>query len=496
MCWEHRLREGITLSQVYFTPKNGTRRMVLNHAALAQIHVPYDDNGTRYHDISDFGIGGSNLLDMNFSECPSGTMYRITYTKDEETFKKNAFCKQVLENDLGFKSGQNTAKKHYLNLFSVSPVGAYYYIPTWRFMDDGSIEPWIGATGALQRFGDIEKVEDHGWKMSDGSIGISHLHNFYWKLDFDLNKTHLDDVVEEVNFTLSNGKRIRQTTVFNTEAARKVNPSTMRHWRISDKNTFNENNRNISYDILLNESGHQDIGPALEPFTYNDFFVTKQNDQEKFASHNTSGGNNLAEFVNGESIVNNDTVIWAGVTFYHVPRSEDAPHMDVHWSHFKVVPRDLSASNSLSGYTQINSSPNITVIANQASRAGASKRILVQASDADNDRLSYSATGLPTGITINPVSGIISGTPSRAGSYKVYVTAEDAQASSTASFTWSVSEASNSGSSNGNIGSSNGNGSSSNSGGGGSLDLYQLLIFFIFLLFIVLKGRYGAGRNA
>jgi len=383
MCWEHRLREGITLSQVYFTPKYGTRRMVLNHAALAQIHVPYDDNGTRYHDISDFGIGGSNLLDMNFSECPSGTMYRITYTKDEETFKKNAFCKQVLENDLGFKSGQNTAKKHYLNLFSVSPVGAYYYIPTWRFMDDGSIEPWIGATGALQRFGDIEKVEDHGWKMSDGSIGISHLHNFYWKLDFDLNKTHLDDVVEEVNFTLSNGKRIRQTTVFNTEAARKVNPSTMRHWRISDKNTFNENNRNISYDILLNETGHQDIGPALEPFTYN---------------------------------------------------------------HFKVVPRDLSASNSLSGYTQINSSPNITVIANQASRAGASKRILVQASDADNDRLSYSATGLPTGITINP--------------------------------------------------SSNGNGSSSNSGGGGSLDLYQLLIFFIFLLFIMLKGRYGAGRNA
>ncbi len=179
-----------------------------------------------------------------------------------------------------------TAQEYYLSLFSVSPVGAYYYIPTWRFMDDGAIEPWMGATGALQRFG---TDESRGWKMGDDRIGIAHLHNFYWKLDFDLNQTHLDDVVEEVNFSLINGKRVRQSTVFNSEAARQVNPSTMRHWRVSDKNTSNTNSHNISYDILLNETGHQDIGPASEPFTVNDFYVTKQNNQEKFASHNTSG---------------------------------------------------------------------------------------------------------------------------------------------------------------------------------------------------------------
>jgi len=314
--------------------------------------LSYDDNGARYHDVSDLGIGGEYLLGLDASDCPSGTIYPISYVFENQTVTKNGLCKQIKKVNLGFKSQSYSEKKHYLSLFNVSPVGAYYYIPTWRFMDDGSIEPSIGATGALQRFGGLES---QGWKLGDDRIGLAHIHNYYWKLDFDLNKTHLDDVVEEVNFVLNNGKRTRQTTVFNTEASRSVNPDTMRHWRIRDKNTNNSNGHNISYDILLNETGHKDIGPASEPFTLNDFFVTKQRDQEKFASHNTIGGKNLYEFVNGESIVNDDIVIWAGITFYHMPRAEDAPHMDVHWSHLKIVPRDLSSKNSLSGALQNNS---------------------------------------------------------------------------------------------------------------------------------------------
>ena len=45
--------------------------MVLNHAAIAQIHVPYDDNGARYHDISDYGIGGNNMVTLSDNQRPS-----------------------------------------------------------------------------------------------------------------------------------------------------------------------------------------------------------------------------------------------------------------------------------------------------------------------------------------------------------------------------------------------------------------------------------------
>jgi hypothetical protein len=459
MCWESRNREGITFSAVYFTPKNGVRRMVLNHAAVAQIHVPYDDNGTRFHDVSDLGIGGLNMLDLDPDECPGGTMLLLT---DAQFTNKKVMCKQIEKRNVGFKSGNNTEAAYSFSLFSVSPVGAYYYIPTWRFMDDGSIEPWMGATGALQRFG---TDQSQGWLLGDDRVGVSHLHNFFWKLDFDINNSHLDDVVEEVNFPLVNGKRQRSITAFNSEAARKVNPDTMRHWRIRDKTAKNSNNHSISYDIVLNETGHQDIGPASEPFTHNDFYVTRQNNNEKFASHNTSGGANLAEFVNGESLQNNDLVVWAGVTFYHMPRSEDAPHMDAHWSHMQIIARDLSASNSLGNQTS-NSAPTIVTPSKQNSGRNTSPRLTIQANDSDGDYLLYSATGLPNGLNIDTSTGQISGTVTNIGDYQVVVSVSDGEDSSTTSFSWKVTESTDTGS----------------SGGGGSFPIEWLVLLSLFTI--------------
>ena len=65
MCWEKRAREGIVIHDVTYTPIGGQPVEVLSEAALAQIHVPYDDNGARFHDLSDFGLGGN----MDALEC-------------------------------------------------------------------------------------------------------------------------------------------------------------------------------------------------------------------------------------------------------------------------------------------------------------------------------------------------------------------------------------------------------------------------------------------
>ena len=66
-------------------------------------------------------------------------------------------------------------------------------------------------------------------------------------------------------------------------------------------------------------------------------------------------------------------------------------------------------------------------------------------SDPDGDTLSYSATGLPAGLTINATTGVISGTVDRSasqaggGSYTVVVTARDpSNATATQSFTLTV----------------------------------------------------------
>jgi hypothetical protein len=63
----------------------------------------------------------------------------------------------------------------------------------------------------------------------------------------------------------------------------------------------------------------------------------------------------------------------------------------------------------------------------------------VQAIDTATGSLSYSATGLPTGLSISSSTGVISGTASTAGTYSVTLTAKDSTGvSGSASFTWTV----------------------------------------------------------
>ncbi len=342
MCWEHRNREGIVLHNIHYTPKNGTRRMVLYQAAVAQIHVPYDDNGARYHDVSDYGLGGNYMTALTAQECVGGQL--LSYSG------KNVLCQQITPRDDAYSVDNDRLQGDALSLFSVAAIGAYNYIPQWRFLDDGAIEPSIGATGALQRFG-AANIAEHGWLLENNKVGIAHLHNFFWKLDFDLGGTGNDDVVEEINYTQNAGKLTRANTPFTNEAARSVNPATLRSWRVMDGRLKNSKGLALSYEIQLPESVQRDVGPSTEPFTHHDFYVTKQKSCELFASHNpTTNGcaRDLSAFVNNESLSGQDIVVWPSSTFYHMPRAEDVPHMDAHWSHIRVIPRDWHDKNPLS----------------------------------------------------------------------------------------------------------------------------------------------------
>jgi len=64
---------------------------------------------------------------------------------------------------------------------------------------------------------------------------------------------------------------------------------------------------------------------------------------------------------------------------------------------------------------------------------------IVATDSASGQTLTYSATGLPPGLSINASTGLISGTPTTAGSYSVTVTVKDTtNATGTASFSWTI----------------------------------------------------------
>ena len=83
----------------------------------------------------------------------------------------------------------------------------------------------------------------------------------------------------------------------------------------------------------------------------------------------------------------------------------------------------------------------------QTSKVGSAVSLQIAASDsASGQTLTYSATGLPAGLTISPTSGLISGTPTADGISSVLVTATDTTgAAGTAAFDWTVTGGSGSG---------------------------------------------------
>ncbi|MFE9425916.1 putative Ig domain-containing protein [Kitasatospora sp. NPDC006697] len=80
----------------------------------------------------------------------------------------------------------------------------------------------------------------------------------------------------------------------------------------------------------------------------------------------------------------------------------------------------------------------------QTGTVGTAATLQAKASDsASGQTLTYSAANLPAGLTISPSSGLISGTPTTAGTSSVTITATDTTgASGSATFTWTVASAS------------------------------------------------------
>ncbi|MEV5959266.1 M4 family metallopeptidase, partial [Streptomyces sp. NPDC051987] len=82
----------------------------------------------------------------------------------------------------------------------------------------------------------------------------------------------------------------------------------------------------------------------------------------------------------------------------------------------------------------------VTNPGSQSSTVGTAVSLQVSASSTNSGSLTYAATGLPTGLSINSSTGAITGTPTTAGTYSTTVTVTDSTgASGTASFTWTVS---------------------------------------------------------
>lgn len=107
----------------------------------------------------------------------------------------------------------------------------------------------------------------------------------------------------------------------------------------------------------------------------------------------------------------------------------------------------FSRANTCPGFAQnldnlrpvVNQAPSVATPPAQLTSTGAAVSFQVIASDDDGDAIGFTANGLPPGLTINPGTGLITGTASTAGVSTVTVTATDALGANTpVTFEWIV----------------------------------------------------------
>ena len=112
-----------------------------------------------------------------------------------------------------------------------------------------------------------------------------------------------------------------------------------------------------------------------------------------------------------------------------------------------AVARDAAGNTTTSATVSVtvsnivaNRAPTLTQPANQSTAENAVVSLAIVASDPDGNALTYSASGLPAGLTISALTGLISGTPTftSAGTYAVTATASDGLLSNSKTLTWTI----------------------------------------------------------
>jgi hypothetical protein len=87
------------------------------------------------------------------------------------------------------------------------------------------------------------------------------------------------------------------------------------------------------------------------------------------------------------------------------------------------------------------SGPTLLSPGNQRHAKGKALSVQLTGSDVDGDPLTYAASGLPPGLTIDATVGVIFGTPTTGGKYSVTASVSDGQLSASQPFSWTIDAA-------------------------------------------------------
>jgi hypothetical protein len=174
-----------------------------------------------------------------------------------------------------------------VELVSELEAGWYRYVSRWRLHANGTIRPRFG-------FGAVR----------NSCVCEAHHHHAYWRLNFDIAGAG-DDVVLEHNDPPLPGRSDNWHTLRH-EVRRKRNPGRNRRWRVK--------NQGSQEGYVITPGG--DDGEA-DSYGVGDFWALRQRPGQIDDYPIPDTRAHIDRFVNGESIVGTDVVVWYVGHFKH-----------------------------------------------------------------------------------------------------------------------------------------------------------------------------------
>ncbi|NXN99387.1 AOC2 oxidase, partial [Rhinopomastus cyanomelas] len=312
---------------------------------------------TRYLDGS-FGMGRYASPLVRGIDCPYTATYVDTQALSDALVpgrRRASLC--VFEQNLG-----SPLRRHYSDLQSlyygglassalvirsIVTVGNYDYVWDFLFYQNGALEGKVQATGyASSSFLHGDGLR-YGNRLGEHTLGTVHTHAVNYKVDLDVGGVKNSLVAHDMAFEVTRApwspeqqiERPRLTkSVLDTEdqAAFRLQSKVPRYIYFA-ANSTNKWGHQRGYRIQITSfaGDHMPEGSSMEraiSWARYQLAVTRRKEEEPTSSSIYNQNDPwtptvaFADFINNETIVNEDLVAWITTGFLHIPHSEDIPN--------------------------------------------------------------------------------------------------------------------------------------------------------------------------
>lgn len=332
---------GVSLHDVRFKGERVIYELAMQEALA---HYAGPDEEQTFASWLDVSIGFKNFNLIPGYDCPS----YATYT--------DAFCLFEFPKDYPLSRHQDYTYYHATRnvafvVRSISTVGNYDYQTSYEFHYDGSIQVTVRASGYIQGSDHVNgtNVWDYGFKIREGLSGSMHDHVLNFKVDLDILGTKnslakTSFVPHSQVYPWSDGKVINtmklERDFISNEDDGKINwaPNAAAMYSVVNKDKPNEFGEYPGFRIYPSTGSsihltveNSSVFPNRVNWATHQLYASQRKDSEPISAHPAylygvdKGWVDFNDFFDGESLEQEDVVLWFNLGMHHVPDTYDLP---------------------------------------------------------------------------------------------------------------------------------------------------------------------------